>query len=286
MKSPLLSILASVGPILASPSVPCDRSTLVEVASRYVAAQSLGQIKYMKSLDLNATTYTENGSATNISTGILSQALKIDHSRSIYDTTTCSTFTELIIADPKHPYAIGTQTHLANGTGNISSISKIESVVTDAGDWLFNAQHSLHYALQENWEPIPAEKRDTRQTIQAAADAYLDLFKKGNGSVAVPWADNCRRLEGGLYTAPGDTCNSGVPSGVDLVDRRYVIDEVMGVVDVFVKFGGGNNGSGLPDSHQFRIEGGKIRYVHTLTVCFQPNCGFSPNAMLSQDVGY
>jgi hypothetical protein len=29
-----------------------------------------------------------------------------------------------------------------------------------------------------------------------------------------------------------------------------------------------------PDSHLFRLEGGKIRYVHTLTVCTLPNCGF------------
>ncbi len=116
--------------------------------------------------------------------------------------------------------------------------------------------------------PSPVDRRDSRAVIQAAADAYLNLFKNGPGSVAVPWADNCRRLEGGLYTAPGDTCNSGVPSGIDLVNRRYVIDESLGTVDVFLTFGG--TGSRLPDSHEFRVEGGKIRYVHTITVCPTP----------------
>ncbi|KAK1751009.1 hypothetical protein QBC47DRAFT_434755 [Echria macrotheca] len=220
---------------------------------------------------------------TNISAGILSKPLKIDHRRSIYDTSRCATYTELIITDHTHPYVIGSQIYLApNG-----AITKLETLVTDSDDWLFNATHTLHYALQESWEPILQEKRDARATIQAAADAYLDLFKKGPGSVTVPWGDPCHRLEGGLYTADGDTCNSGVPSGVDLVNRRYIIDESVGVVDVFLTFGGGANSTGLPDSHEFRVEGGKIRYIHTITVCREFNCGLgAPPARLSQDVGW
>ncbi|KAK0742963.1 hypothetical protein B0T18DRAFT_414139 [Schizothecium vesticola] len=167
--------------------------------------------------------------------------------------------------------------YFGNGT-----LTKIDSLVTDKEDWLFNAKHTLHYALQEAWEPIPEGKRDSRAVIQAAADAYLNLFKAGPGSVEVPWADNCRRLEGGLYTAPGDTCNTGVPSGIDLVNRRYVIDEVNGAVDVFLSFGNG----GLPDSHEFKVEGGRIRYVHTITVCAEPNCGFDPPEQLGRDLGW
>lgn len=48
--------------------------------------------------------------------------------------------------------------------------------------------------------------------------------------------------------------------GVKLVNRRYVIDETIGAVDVFIDF------ASVPDSHEFRIEKGKIRYVHTITV--------------------
>ena len=100
--------------------------------------------------------------------------------------------------------------------------------------------------------------------IQAAADAYLDIFN--NKKVVVPWGTPCARLEGGSYTGKGlptDSCNVGIPSSEDLTNRRYVIDETVGAVDVFLNFGGA---TGLPDSHQFRIESEKIRYVHTLTV--------------------
>jgi hypothetical protein len=40
-------------------------------------------------------------------------------------------------------------------------------------------------------------------------------------------------------------------------------------------FGGvaGQQGAdGLPDSHEFRIEGGKLRYVHTLSSCGEKAC--------------
>lgn len=60
-----------------------------------------------------------------------------------------------------------------------------------------------------------------------------------------------------------DSCNVGIPSGEDLTNRRYVIDETIGAVDVFLNFGGA---TGLPDSHQFRVENGKLRYCHTLTI--------------------
>jgi hypothetical protein len=52
-----------------------------------------------------------------------------------------------------------------------------------------------------------------------------------------------------------------VPSGVNIVARRFVVDETTGAVVAFCTFGVG----GLPDTHLFRVENGKLRYVHTLT---------------------
>ncbi|KAK4169713.1 hypothetical protein QBC43DRAFT_374851 [Cladorrhinum sp. PSN259] len=277
MKS--LSLMLTLVALLSGGAhASCSRAILSEVTSRYATAQSLAQPKYIRLLTPQ-TTYIENGLPQNISSSasILSQRLKIDHVHSIHDTTACAAYTELIITDPKH-YVIGTQIFLnPNGT----EITKVDSFVTDSDDWLFNAQHTLYYTLQEHWLTIPEAERDSRETIQKAADAYLDLFKLGPGSVEVPWHESCKRLEGGLYTAPGDTCNNGVPTGVNLVNRRYVIDESVGTVSVFLNFGEG----GLNDSHEFRIEGGRIRYVHTITVCKEFNCGFGdPPAELGKEL--
>ena len=82
-----------------------------------------------------------------------------------------------------------------------------------------------------------------------------------------------RRPEGGMYTGKGrddDSCEAGVPAGVNIANRRFVVDEVTGSVVAFCTFGaGGPASSGAPDTHLFRVENGKLSYVHTLTHLLQ-----------------
>ena len=72
----------------------------------------------------------------------------------------------------------------------------------------------------------------------------------------VPWGYPCKRTEGGLRTGKGvpeDSCQVGVPSGVNIVARRFLVDETIGAVVAFCTFGVG----GLPDTHLFRVEHGQ-----------------------------
>ncbi|KAL2066051.1 hypothetical protein VTL71DRAFT_2122 [Oculimacula yallundae] len=258
MRSSILTISLSLfsASFAAPTAANCTQALLQSATETYISAQRAGK-------PLTGTTaidYVENDKAASIITGIQSHALKIDHTRSYYDTTTCATYTEIVVADAKTPYVIGTQLHV-DVEGKISSV---RSLVTTTGDWLFNATGTLYYTSRESWSVIPVSDRDSRSVIQAAADAYLNLFN--NKNVVVPWGTPCNRLEGGMYTGkgmPSDSCNVGVPSGLDLTNRRYVIDETVGSVDVFLNFGGK---TGLPDSHEFRVEKGKLRFVHTITV--------------------
>jgi hypothetical protein len=92
----------------------------------------------------------------------------------------------------------------------------------------------------------------------------------------VPWGFPCNRTEGGMHTGrgtPEDSCQVGVPSGVNIANRHFVVDETIGAVVAFCTFGAGSatGGSGAPDSHLFRVENGKLRYVHTLTHLLQAN---------------
>jgi hypothetical protein len=92
----------------------------------------------------------------------------------------------------------------------------------------------------------------------------------------VPWGYPCNRTEGGAHTgngSPTDSCDVGVPSGVNIANRRFIVDETIGSVAVFCTFGAGgpSGGSGAPDTHLFRVENGQLRYVHTLTHLLQPN---------------
>jgi hypothetical protein len=178
------------------------------------------------------------------------------------------------VLDAKHPYSMGIRLRV---TGK--AVSEVEAVVTDAGDWLFNAQNAYDKMKAESWDIIPVAERSSRATLEAAANAYFDSFLFGLGTVHVPWGFPCRRLEGGSYTGNGsatDTCSVGVPNGqlpVNLYDRRFVTDVVLGATVGLVRYGA----RGRPDAHLFRLEHDKLRYVHTLTVCgADPNCGGRP----------
>jgi hypothetical protein len=187
----------------------CTREELVAATNSLLEAQSSGKPDALAPLAANAA-YTEQFKTANIATGILSQPLKLDHNRSSHDTTACATYTELIVTNPAHPYVLGTQMRFADG-----EIAKIDTLVTDQGDWLFNATGTYYWASREAWTTIPEADRDSREVIQAAADAYADIFN--DKSVVVPWGQPCARLEGGAYTGRGadtDRCDVGIPDGM------------------------------------------------------------------------
>jgi hypothetical protein len=218
-------------------------------------------------------TYAENDVPTDIAKGILSQAIAIDFSRSLLDTTECSTFTEVSAATNNHPYVIDTRIILSGQ--NIA----IQSVIADTGDWVFNATAQLYWTRKEIWDVIPESKRDARDVIRAAGDAYLDSW--ADGKVKVPYGTPCARLEGGAYTgdknASGNTCHMPeFPKPfAGALNRRYVIDEEMGGVGILNNFPfiDKTRPEGTPSTNFLRVERGQIRYIHETTVCATRNCG-------------
>jgi len=246
--------------------VSCSREGLQRAVDLYIAAQTKGDTSGMPlAMGLG---YVENMALTDINKGLIKTAMKIDHHRSLLDTASCQTFTEVIVTNKEKPYVLGTRMRV-----NRDKIAEVEMVWTTTGYWLFNADNYLKYSSSENWGPIPADKRDTRDTLVAAANAYLDAFLEGKKDL-VPWGYPCVRTEGGMYTGKGvptDSCDVGVPSGVNIANRRFVVDPTIGAVVAYCTFGAGSaaGGSGSPDTHLFRLEGGKLRYVHTLTHLLQ-----------------
>ncbi|KAI0508946.1 hypothetical protein F5B22DRAFT_374736 [Xylaria bambusicola] len=260
---------------VTSASAACTRELLKNVTDQYITAQTRGSSSDLASLTASNFTYTENEVKMTLDRSVLTERIIIDHDRSIFDTVQCATFTELIAATNIHQYVIGTRMEINSN----SKISKIESVVTDRGDWAFNATGYRYWDSLESWDPIPVEKQDSREVIQAAGDAYFDRFK--NESIVIPFGIPCSRLEGGVSTAPlnltGDSCTAaGLPSTLVVTNRRYVVDQEMGAVDIFLGFPGLDRSRGMdtmPDSHVFRVESGKIRYIHTVSLCVESGCG-------------
>jgi hypothetical protein len=259
---------ALLAPTTSVAQISCSREGLQRAVDLYLAAQAKGNTS---GLPLAAGLgYMENAARVDIDSGLIRTPMTIDHHRSLIDPSTCQTFTEVIVANKEKPYVLGSRLRV-----NRDKIAEIEILWTTTGYWLFNADAYLKWSSSEKWDPIPAGQRDTRDTLVAAANAYLDAFLEGKKDL-VPWGYPCNRTEGGAHTgngSPTDSCDVGVPSGVNIANRRFIVDETIGSVVVFCTFGAGNaaGGSGAPDTHLFRVENGKLRYVHTLTHLLQSN---------------
>lgn len=261
----LLSALLISMTGFAAEEVSCTRGGLKKAVELYIEAQTKGDISLLPLA--NSVSYQENIAFADIKKGIINEAMNIRFHRTLFDTDSCQTFTEVIVTNKEKPYVMGTRMRVNHG-----KIAELEILWTTTGYWLFDADAYLKYSSTENWGPIPTEKRASRGTLVAAANAYLDAFLEGKIDL-VPWGFPCVRVEGGAYTgtggkeSPNDSCEVGVPSGVNITNRRFIVDEVIGSVVVFCTFGPGRpDGSmGAPDSHLFRVENGRLRYVHTLT---------------------
>ncbi len=259
-----------LAPAFSHAQVSCTREGLQAAADLYIAAQTKGDtsgLPLAKGLG-----YIENFKTVDINDGVIKKPMKVDHQRTLIDPATCQTFTEVIVSDKANPYALGTRLRV-----NHALIAEIEMMWTTTGYWGFNVDNYLKYSSAEDWGVIPVAKRDTRDTLVSAASAYLDAFLEGKMDL-VPWGTPCNRTEGGMHTGrggPDDSCQVGVPSGVNISNRHYVVDETIGAVVAFCTFGAPSATAGgrepAPDTHLFRVENGKLRFVHTLTHLLQAN---------------
>jgi len=255
-----LALGALLAPALGRAEVSCTQAGLRQAVDLYLAAQAKGDISGLPLAE--AVGYWENGAVANIRTGFATKPLKIVHDRSFFDISTCQTFTESVVTDNAAPYVSGTRLRVNHG-----KIAEVEILWTTTGYWLFDANSYLKHTSEEDWSPIPADRRDSSAALVAAANAYLDAFLEKKTEL-VPWGYPCERLEGGMYMgkgSPTDTCAVGVPAGVNIVNRRFIVDQAQGVVQVFCTFGV----SGPTDSHLFHVVNGKLRHVHTITHLLQ-----------------
>jgi len=255
----LIGLLAIAG-VATQAQAECTRPLLQAAVDSYLAAQKAGDRSKMSLTEKPR--YLENMMEVAPDRGLWNTALPIAFSRSFLDVDRCKTFSEVIVTQGERQYVIGTRLTLDNG-----KIAAIDSLVTKKGDWLFNANNYLKFSSAEDWHPLSPAERSPKQSLINAGNSYLDEFS--DKLVEVPWGIPCARLEGGAYTNrksdPNATCKVGIPPGVlYIVNRDYVVDEEMGVVNIFCRFG--NSQSGMPDSHTFRLVNGKLRWVHTLSV--------------------
>jgi hypothetical protein len=282
---PLLALAALAGQALAD----CTRPQLQALTANYLLAQTTGNLSLLPISTTNPLTYIENDKSVSLTntSALLATPLTLKFNLTLHDPLLCASFIEFNAASPSTPYVVLVRLSAAAPTTNTTALTltKIDAVITSPGDWVFNATAHLAYALSESWSPIPASSplRTPRAALQRAADAYLDQWF--NSTLPVPLGTPCARLEGGMYTgarnASANTCAMpAFPMPVDVKGRRYVVDEEMGSVGVLNGFpfleATLKPGEWTPSGNLFRVEGGLVRYIHEVTVCWTrgyPGCG-------------
>jgi hypothetical protein len=197
----------------------CARDTLQDVANRYVKAQHDGSVFALPVGEW--VDYRENYGLVSTTTGVIGQPADFAWHVELVDPEACRVFVQGVILKPK-PYVVGTAL-----AWSFNGLGQINSVVTQPGDPQFDAQAANDAASKEDWGEIPADKRETRANLLAAANAYL----------------------------------AGLP-GPKLAEPELTVDETKGAVAVRGHLGGPD---GPAVGHVLRIEGGKVRYDHALT---------------------
>lgn len=199
MKRFNLMCIVLIGVLLAPAAgfaqISCSREGLQRAVDLYITAQTTGDTSGLPVA--TGLGYMENIAPADINKGLIKTPMKIDQHRSLLDTSTCQTFTEVIVTDKEHPYVFDTRLRV-----NHDKIAEIEIIWETTGYWLFNANAYLEFSSAEKWDVIPANKRDTRDTLVAAANAYLDAFLEQKKDL-VPWGYTCNRTEGGMHTGRG-----------------------------------------------------------------------------------
>ncbi|KAF1835872.1 hypothetical protein BDW02DRAFT_587844 [Decorospora gaudefroyi] len=241
-------------------AVECTREGLFAAADSYLQAQEAGSPSSLKLATSNFV-YQQNNKVSDIAKGLISKPFKIDLNRSTADTVACASYTMWISTSGSRPYVVGTQIRHSNN--DTSSITMIDTVSATTGDLFFDASKTLSYIRNETWTPLPTASQPSRALLKSTGDAYLDMWTDATAADSIAWGASCERVEGSAYTNP---CDESLPHGGSAKNngmRRYVIDEVMGSVDVLCQF---DSLGAWPDSHEIRIEDDKVRYVHTITV--------------------
>ena len=199
----------------------------------YVAAQTKGDTAGMPLA--TGLGYMENIAPADVNKGLIKTAMKIDHHRSLLDPSTCQTFTEVIVTNKAKPYVLGTRLRV-----NRDKIAEVEILWTTTGYWLFNADNYLKWSSGEVGHHSRRQARFARHTgvRRQRLPRCVSRREEGPGAVGLSLQPDGRR-RAHRQRLPDDSCQVGVPSGVNIANRRFVVDETIGSVVVFCTFGAG-----------------------------------------------
>ncbi len=230
----------------------CTRDALKNTINGYFAAMAAHDPTMVQVA--STVKFTENAKELELGDGIWKTAGMVTFHRDVLDTERCGTVSEAVIDNSGTATIFGLRLKVDAG-----KLSEIETIVVDPKNGFFPTPMGIVNSKSDDWETVlPADQRIPREQLQAAANAYFDLF--ANSSTMVPFSTPCNRLENGLQTTSGN-CGSGIPAGnLMMTHRRYPVSDLeAGITVGWVLFGGG-----LLDFHMFKTKAGKITFINAV----------------------
>lgn len=236
----------------------CDRACLLDVMQQYLdalIAHDSSTLKLASSVKV-----TSNGVNAELEDGLfMTGTMVLDDHRLDY-------------ADPVVGN-VGTQVVINEGSTGViymvrlkvekHEITEVETMTVrrqGAANGFFNIDNMKPEAVF--LEEIPAEKRMSRDELEAITQLYLDYLEGKKRGPDVPFDEGCKRYENGQVTASGLSSFNAQSWGFQVTRRILVIDEEAGITwGMFPFF---PSESTLVVGEAFKIIDGKIMMIQAV----------------------
>jgi len=243
---PPVSTLANPepGPISDQGSGECNRECLIGFLNSYLDALTAND---PARLNLAGTVkYSDNGLEAQLGDGLWQTAVSVDNDKRLdfADPVQGNVASQVVIyeevpADETTGGCGGTtgeglspviyQVRLKVAEGQITEIEAMTVRRQNAANGFFNVNNMKPEPVF--LEPVPTEKRMTREQMKEILDVYVDYLEGTAKGQEVPFAQGCKRYENGFVTASGVAAFNMQNMWRFKVTRRYpVIDEETGII--------------------------------------------------------
>ena len=227
---------ALLAPAAGYAQISCSREGLQRAVDLYIAAQTKGDTSGLPlAMGLG---YMENAAPADINNGLIKTPMKIDHQRSLLDT---STLPDVHRSDRDGQ---GTAVRPRHAPARQPRQDRRDRNHLD-DDGLLAVQRRHLPAVFVHGEVGRHSRRQARHARHAGRRRQrlprcVSRREEGSGAVGLPVQSHRRRRMHTGRGAADDSCDVGVPSGVNIANRRFVVDETIGAVVAFCTFGAGN----------------------------------------------
>ena len=262
---------------------PCDRACLDGLVEQYLdalIAKNPSQLPLAPDIK-----YTENGQQMEIGDGMWhTKCERGDYSLHFADPASGNAGFLGVIKENGSPQILGLRMKVENG-----SITEIEKLISRYNPNDFGDPSGL-YDRPAFTEPLPPEKRLSREKLIAVADSYFEAIEKNTPDI-IPFHPDARRVENGIGTAnnpngtephhkmtPRAQFDTGFSYAVtEIRERRFLlVDEERGLVFAHAFFDHEGSMAGMPYPYNapftwmivelFEVEDGGIREIEAILV--------------------